>query len=368
MQHPTLLRFRFIFPIRPTTNFMRCTVAGLLGMGLLSAAQAQTEAPPPENETSVIAPLVNDPPGILTAPRRVVIEPSVQYSYSSSNRIALVGYTVIPAILVGLVDVREVKRNTVTAALTGRFGLSTRTELEIRLPYVHRSDTTVSRALNAASYQDTAFEASGTDIGDVEFGLRHQLNNGGTDLPYFVGSLRYKTRYGKSPFDVETNCSPDCASNTVGTGLPLELPTGSGFSSVQIGVTTLMPSDPAVFFGSITYTHTLPRDNISRNLVNNQQQFIGRIEPGGVLGFNFGMGLAINEKSSFSLGYDHNSVETTRINGEVPAGSVRTQLGTLQLGYSHRISPKTSLNVSVGAGLTRDTPDLTLTIRLPITF
>ena len=80
------------------------------------------------------------------------------------------------------------------------------------------------------------------------------------------------------------------------------------------------------------------------------------------------MGMALNEKSSFSIGYDHNSVGRTKQNGVTVPGSVRTQLGTLLLGYSFRISPKTSLSLSVGAGLTRDTPDVTLTIRVPIAF
>jgi len=40
----------------------------------------------------------------------------------------------------------------------------------------------------------------------------------------------------------------------------------------------------------------------------------------------------------------------------------------LLLGYSYRYSNKTTLNVTVGAGLTRDTPDLTLTVRLPMSF
>lgn len=47
---------------------------------------------------------------------------------------------------------------------------------------------------------------------------------------------------------------------------------------------------------------------------------------------------------------------------------MRTQLGTLLLGYSYRISERRSLNVSVGAGLTRDTPDVSLTVRMPTTF
>ena len=49
-------------------------------------------------------------------------------------------------------------------------------------------------------------------------------------------------------------------------------------------------------------------------------------------------------------------------------GSVHTQLGTLLLGYSYRLSEKRTLNVSVGAGLTRDTPDVSLTVRIPTSF
>ena len=55
-------------------------------------------------------------------------------------------------------------------------------------------------------------------------------------------------------------------------------------------------------------------------------------------------------------------------NGTAAADAVRVQLGTLLLGYSYRISERRSLNVSVGAGLTRDTPDVSLTVRLPTTF
>mgnify|MGYP006144823867 CR=1 FL=1 len=59
--------------------------------------------------------------------------------------------------------------------------------------------------------------------------------------------------------------------------------------------------------------------------------------PGGVIGFNFGMGLGLNEKSSFSIGYDHSSVGRLRLNGAATPDSVRVQLGTLVLGYSYRL-------------------------------
>jgi hypothetical protein len=325
------------------------------------APSTDTQQPP------AVAPIF-DQPGILTPKGRYVLEPSVQYGYSSSNRVALVGYTVIPALLIGLVDVREVKRNTLTGALTGRWGLTNRLEVEAKLPYVYRSDSTISRELFTGTSADRAFEASGKSIGDVEFAARYQLNQGQEGMPYMIGSLRFKTRTGKDPFEVVTDCVTRCVGNTTGTGLPLDLPTGSGFYSLQPGLTWLFPSDPAVFFGGISYTHNFSRKDVRRQVLGGESEFIGKITPGGVLGLNFGMGLALNDRSSFSVGVDLNSVGRTKLNGETVATSVRTQLSSLLLGYSYRYSARTNLNVSVGAGLTRDTPDLTLSVRVPMLF
>jgi hypothetical protein len=304
-----------------------------------------------------------DQPGVLTPKGKIVLEPSLQYSYSSSNRIALVGYTIIPAILIGVVDVREVKRNTFNATLTGRYGLTNRFEIEARLPYVHRSDTSIGREILQGTATNTAFDASGSGIGDIELTARYQLNDGGVDKPFFVGSLRWKTRTGRDPFEVET------ALNIQGLrdGVQRSLPTGSGFHGLQPAITVLFPSDPAVFFGTVSYLHSLSRSNIVRQ-TDTGPQSLGTIQPGGVFGFNFGMGLGLNDKSSFSIGYDHASVGKTKQDGAAAADSVRVQLGTLLLGYSYRLNAQRTLSVSLGAGLTRDTPDVTLTVRLPITF
>jgi hypothetical protein len=80
------------------------------------------------------------------------------------------------------------------------------------------------------------------------------------------------------------------------------------------------------------------------------------------------MGLALNEKASVSIGFDQAIVQPTSENGQTVVGSVREILSTLLIGYSYRLSPKTTLNFSIGAGLTRDTPDVTLTLRLPMSF
>lgn len=324
-------------------------------------------APAQELQSSAVAPLF-DQQGILTPKGKFVLEPSLQYGYSSSNRVALVGYTVIPALLIGLVDVREVKRNTVTGALTTRYGLSNRLEVEARLPYVYRSDASISREIFTGSASENAFNNSGKAIGDVELAARYQLNEGGANQPYFLGTLRFKSRTGKDSFEVVTDCVTRCIGNTTGTGLPLDLPTGSGFYSLQPGLTWLFPSDPAVFFGSFSYTHNFKRSNVSRLVLGGERESIGSVEPGGILGANFGVGLALNDKSSLSIGVDLNSVGRTRQNGEAVRGSVRTQLASLLLGYSYRYSAKTTFSITVGGGLTRDTPDLTLNVKVPMSL
>ena len=326
------------------------------------------KAPSRDGRPPEVAPLF-EAPGVLTQKGKYVFEPSLQFGYSSSNRVALVGYTIIPALLIGLIDVREVKRNTFSASLTGRTGLTNRLEVEAKLPYVYRSDSTVSRELFTGTSVERVFDTSGKAIGDVELAARYQLNAGGPDKAYFIGGLRFKSRTGRDPFDVVTDCTRRCVGeNVTGTGLPLQLPTGSGFYSLQPSLTWLFPSDPAIFFGTFSYLHNFKRANVSRLVLNGQRDALGELAPGDVFGFNFGMGLALNEKASLSLGYDHSSIARMRQNGVPVAGSVRTQLGTLLIAYSYRLSDKRTLNVAIGAGVTRDTPDVSLTVRVPTNF
>jgi hypothetical protein len=333
--------------------------------GSVQPALAVGQPPKRDSKPPEVAPIFESP-GVLTARGKLVLEPAFQFGYSSSNRVALVGYTIIPALLIGLIDVREVKRNTSTATLSGRYGLSNRTELELRLPYIYRSDSTVSREVFTGSAVEKVFDVSGRALGDVELSLRHQLNEGGADKPYYVAGLRFKTRTGRDPFEVVTDCVRRCiGENATGTGLPLELPTGSGFYALQPSLTWLFPTDPAVLFGSVSYLHNFQRKDLSRQVLNGEREPLGTVKPGAVIGVNFGVGLALNEKASLSFGYDHSSIARTRQNGVPAPGSVRTQLGTLLVGFSYRLNPKRTVNVSVGAGLTRDTPDVSIMLRVP---
>ncbi len=336
-------------------------------------AQAQAQGPTPVGqapEGENIGPLsvarILELPGVLTQKGMFVLEPSLAYSNSSSLRVSLVGYSVIPAILIGLIDVRDVRRNTFTAALRGAYGVTNRFEIEGRIPYLYRSDSAVGREyLGGDQFTNEIFNGSGNGIGDMEVTARYQLNEGGLDKPYFVGSLRFKSRTGRDPYEgTFTRTLPGFRGEAIQT----ELPTGTGFNGLQGGLTVLYPSDPVVLFGSINYLYSFPRDNVTLRFDDGFTENLGRVAPGGIVGFNFGIGLGLNEKMSLSLGYDQSSVEPTKINGVEPPDAVRLQLGTMLVGLSYRLTPTSNLNFTLGVGVTRDAPDVTLSLRYPMSF
>lgn len=307
-------------------------------------------------------------PSILTPKGTFVFDPSLQYSFSSSDRVTVVGFSVLNAVLIGAIDVRSVNRNNLIATLGGRYGLTNRLEIEARVPYIYRRDDSLSRRISGSAI-DESFNSDGSGLGDIELAARYQLNVPTGDAPFYVAGLRLKTRTGKDQYEVAYDTD---------FNLPKELPTGSGFYSLQPSLSVVLPADPVVFFGGVNYTWNIKRDvNASIPFTDIDEdgvpvpgatRFIGEVDPGDSLGLNVGMGLGLNERSSFSLSYEHTWIDRTRLNGQVADGSMWVQLATLQAGFSYRLNKRTNFNLSIGAGLTDDTPDTTVTLRLPIRF
>src|SRR3984893_3742321 len=295
-----------------------------------------------------------DEPTALTPRGKFVFETAVQYVHSTNNQVALVGYTVLPALTIGLIDIQRIESNLTDLALTARYGLAPRLEFEARAPYIFANTTTQTRPLATASVTNSFFDSSGSGIGDVEVAMRAQLNHFSGDNVVWIGSLRYKTHTGTNVFQEPLNPT---------TGLQTRLATGSGFNAVQPGFTLLFPSDPAVFFGGAAYTYSFARD---------VGFGFGRVDPGGILDLNMGMGLALNEKASFSVGYQHSVVYQTSqpvpATGRALARTGTLQLGTLRFGIAYGLTERFNINTTIGVGVTRDSPDLEATIRLPYRF
>jgi hypothetical protein len=303
--------------------------------------------------------------GVLTPKGRLTLEPSWSYTYSSTNRVAIEGFTILPALLVGVIDVVEADRQNVVAGFSARYGITNRLELELKQSYIYRQDSTRSREFLTDAVEDSIFDAEGQGPGDYEVGFRYQFKRRNPTSPYVVGNLRFKAASGTDPFALATQSTltgdPQFAS---------ELPTGSGFRTVSPSLTLIYPSDPVVFFGSLGYLWTEPDDKGTWLDEDNRVMGFGLVDPGNAARLSFGLGLGLNDRSSLSISYQLDQFSKTWIETaaeqRIPGSDIT--VGKLLVGYSLRTQGGAPLNLAFGIGATSDAPDTDLTFRMPFDF
>lgn len=317
------------------------------------APQQPVGQPPPQQEAP--RPEVQAIPelgGVLTPEGTLVLEPSVQYSHSQVNRFTFLGVEILDTFLIGLIEAQDADRDLYQAAVTARYGITDRLEVELKVPYIYRDDEISFIIPQVDPDTELTQDADGHGIGDIELGLHYQINSGRGDWPIFIGNLRYKSPSGKGPFDVDRGPN----------GLETELATGSGFHGIEPSVTILYPNDPAVLFANFGYFFHLP-DDVNETF---NDQTIGEVDPGDAFRMSFGFAYSINERSSFTLGYKHDFIgETeTEVNG-VDLSSSSLSIGSLLFGYSFQVNEYTSTNLNLELGVTDDAPDVLMTLRVP---
>lgn len=315
------------------------------------------EAPPASVDDPVLAParaaLPEGMTGVLTADGGLVVEPSVEYGTTTSNRLVFRGVEIVAGVLVGAIEANDSDRQTLASTLTARYGLSSRWEIEGRLPFLYRSDRIVPVPQPDGDFNTIDQEGSG--IGDFEAAVRYQLNDARLDRPVFIASLRAKSDTGVGPFEVDRNQF----------GVADELATGSGFWSIQPGISFLLPTDPAVIFGNLAYLYNV-EDDVDKTFGTTT---IGKVDPGDAISAALGFGFALNPRFSFSLGYVHNYIfeTTSEING-LRAVSEPLTAGSALFGLSYRLNDRFALSTNFEFGVTADAPDMRVVLRLPYAF
>jgi hypothetical protein len=329
---------------------------GQAATGDAAATNATTIRPVGEAPRNVEAPpIVTALPegqGVLTPPGKLVIDPSFEYSRSSSNRLVYRGVEIVTGIQVGLIEANDADRDTVVSAVAARYGVTPRLEVEARIPYVYRFDRILTLAQRDSTISRQQ-ELEGSGFGDLEASARYQLNRGLPGHPIFVAGLRVKSDTGKSPFDVSRDSF----------GVADKLPTGSGFWGVSPSLSVMYPTDPVVLFANLSYLYNAPRD-IDKNIGGAP---IGRVDPGDSVGGGMGFGFALNDRFSYSLGYSHQYLfETTTEIGGVDQQSASLHVGAFQFGMSLRVNPRVNISTSVELGATKDAPDMRAVVRVPV--
>lgn len=336
-------------------------------VGVKPVGQPPAE-PAPEPQVAVLA----DQGGVITRAGRLTLEPDFEYARSDRNRVLFRGIEVPQSVLVGVFDINESRQDILTAALGARFGITNRFEINVKVPYLYRSDKSVLAPIvtnppgSQAGTQDYA--VSKAALGDIEFGIRYQMTDGTNGYPYLIAGVQAIAPTGTNPFDVPRDA----------LGNATEAATGAGFWGVSPNLTVLMPSDPAVLFASIGYTFNFGRDF---------NTFIGdtlieHVKPGGEPSATLGIGISLNPRVAVSFAYAHTWSIGTRTRsriidrtGVVPvltppieSTSRDLQLGRYMFGISYRASDHLTINWNVEIGATPDAANVRTTLRIPFTF
>ena len=328
-------------------RILSVVVPGLVAILLLLPASGRAQQPQEEAPSTrlTLERALIEQGGLLLRPGQLDVEPSVEYTFFSTRRIDVSGFSILPTLIIGVLQTEEVERNLLDTALTMRLGLFRDLQIDARVPYRVTWDQ-----LTTASAERTE---SNDGIGDVEVGLSYQVLRERAYVPDVILGVRGKFRTGEDPFEA-------------GTDTP---PLGTGFYSVTGLVTAARSFDPAALFATALYTH-----NFGRSVRLPGDTFETDIDPGASFGYILGLALAITPELGMNFRWEHRYALPTDTNPpaagatsrEVPGSSIN--YGIAYVGINWAPTTRFSVDLSVGVGVTEDSPDMTLRVAVPIRF
>jgi hypothetical protein len=333
-----------------------------------AAPPSQTVGQAPTDQRQVQVAVLSEQGGVITAPHRLTLESDLEYARADRNRVLFRGVAIPEAVLIGAFDINESRQDVITAAGVVRYGVTGKLEVNARFPFVYRSDNSaLAPVVNNGTMMDAGTDKSVHDgnLGDIDFGVRYQITNGKAGLPYLIAGVQAVAPSGTDPFGVPRDA----------LGNPLRAATGAGFWGVTPNLTAILPTDPAVLFGTLGYTFNFAR-HIGQTIGS---AIVDRVAPGGEPSASVGIAVSLNPRTSVSFGYAHTvalGTHTTLRTVDATTGAIgpsqriRTrdlQLGRLLFGVSYRTSPKTTINWNIELGATDDATDVRTTLRIPLT-
>ena len=129
---------------------------------------------------------------------------------------------------------------------------------------------------------------------------------------------------------------------------------GVGTNQVTGRLTALKSLDPLVVFSTVSYSYNLP-----------YQERFGRVHMGEAIDWQMGSLLSVSPDTSLSFGFDQQFRTVTRVDGaKIPGSDGIATSATF--GLDQVLNARTLLDITLGVGLTRDAPDYSVMISLPI--
>lgn len=239
-----------------------------------------------------------------------------------------------------LFNIQNTRSHTLTNTISADYGLRDNLTVTGSLPLISRYS------------QSDTFGGLSHGLGDLAVGARYQpfeLSRDGAAITT-TATLRLPT--GRSPF------------NTIASQ---NLATGSGFTSLTLGLNASKVLDPVALFGSVNTTLALPAKHLSQE---RDGVTLSEVRPGPSIGFGLGFAYALSYSVSTTISLQEtiSSRTTLRFKDGTSSRTATQTSASLNMGLGVRVSPKTTVNLTAGLGLTSDSPDFTLSMNMPLAF
>ena len=298
------------------------------------------------------------------------VETGITYARYDTRQLILNGFLALDSIFLGNINLDRIKADNWTLDLTARYNLDQRWQFDINAPIVYRESTYQSGGAgnNAQGVTEQTVTRDPT-LGDVNFGVAYKFLDESENSPDAVLTLRVKAPTGKDPFGIKLIQDP----NNDSLAYPEDLPTGNGVWSISPGISLVKTFDPAVLFGSLSYTHTL-EESFSDVSSTSGVKVPGKVKLGDSFQIGAGIAFALNEKMSMSFSVSDliarkskiKSAETGDSWTSVPSSDANAAY--FNVGMTIAASDNLTIVPNLAIGMTDDAPDFTFSLKFPYYF
>lgn len=205
------------------------------------------------------------------------------------------------------------------------------------------------------------------EIGDINVGVAYKFLDEDETWPDAVATLRIKAPTGKDPYGIKLR-EVDGNNNLA---VPESLPTGNGVWSITPGISLVKTFDPAVLFGSLSYTYNM-QDSFSDISPQVNSKVPGDVKLGDSWQIGGGIAFALNEKMSMSFSVSDQFARKSKIKPDggdwQSISNSDYNAANFNIGLTFAATNNLTIVPNLSIGLTDDAPDFSFSLKFPYYF
>ncbi|ABY98822.1 TPA: hypothetical protein ACHTCR_006159 [Pseudomonas putida] len=295
-------------------------------------------------------------------------ETGVTYTHYDTRALTLNGFLALDSIFLGSINLDRIKADNWTLDMTARYNLAQRWQFDINVPVVYRESTYSSGGAGGAGASTSdATVTRDPEIGDVNVGVAYKFLDEDETWPDAVATLRVKAPTGKDPYGIKLR-EVDGNSNL---SVPESLPTGNGVWSITPGISLVKTFDPAVLFGSLSYTYNM-QDSFSDISPQVNSKVPGDVKLGDSWQIGGGIAFALNEKMSMSFSVSDQFARKSKIKPDggdwQSISNSDYNAANFNIGLTFAATNNLTIVPNLSIGLTDDAPDFSFSLKFPYYF